>query len=195
MANSDRPDGFTPVGSIAGHDTNFMVNYYNIASDYAAAIFPGDVVKLAGNADADGVPTIEIAAVTDLPVGVVVSIEAKPASGLDQIYSPASELGYALVCDDPNAIFQVQMDDSGGADAMVADDIGQNFKHLATAGSTSSQRSRYELDLSTEATTNTFMWKLLRLAPIPGNSIGANAKVWVKFNVHAHSVDTGTTAT
>jgi len=198
MANSDRPNGFTPVSTINGHPVNFQTNYYSIAVGETNDIFVGDVVKLAGSADTDGVPTIGICAVNELAVGVVVSIEAKPSAGLDQIYSPTAEVGYALVCDDPDAIFQVQMDDTDGADAMIADDIGKNFQHLATAGSTTSQRSRYELDLSTEDTSGAFattMFKLLRLAPIPDNAIGANAKVWVKFNVHAHSVSTGATAT
>lgn len=190
MANADRPNGFTPVSHINGNPTNFMTNYYNVASDYSgSAIFPGDIVKLAGDADTAGVPTIEVCGTTDIPLGVVVSFEAKPSVGLDQLYSPADELGYALVCDDPDVILQVQIDG-----ILTAGDTGQNFLFVDGGGSTTSNRSRMEIGYSTLSATRSKMFKLLRLAPIPDNALGIDAEVWVKFNVHAHGNEYGVAA-
>jgi len=190
MANPDRPNGFTPVQHLNGSPTNFMTNYYNIAALYGTAIFTGDIVKLAGSADVNGVPTIARAGATDLPVGVVVGMEVKPASGLDTLYSLASTLNYVLVCDDPKVIMEAQCDGT-----MTALEMGLNTKPTTTAGNTTSGISREELSYSDVNTTNTLMLKILRLAPIPGNTIGADAVLLCKFNVHAHSVSTGADAT
>ncbi|KKN42614.1 hypothetical protein LCGC14_0711640 [marine sediment metagenome] len=190
MANNDAPHGFTPIKHLSGAPYSGQANKYNIASDYSTALYIGDIVKLAGSADTRGVPTIERAAATDLPVGVITAFEPKPESGLDQKYSPADEVGYAWVCDDPNVIMRAQEDGT-----LTAGDIGLNTKPTTTAGSIVTGISGEELDYSEAGSTNTLMFKILRLYDAEDNEIGADSECECKFNVHAYSTETGTTAT
>lgn len=186
MANPDRANGFVPVKHLNGSLVNFMTNYYNIASDYGTAIFIGDIVKLAGDADANGVPTIARAGDTDIPVGVVISKEVKPSAGLDVLHSLTLTENYVLVCDDPKVVMEAQVDDT-----MTAGDMGLNTKPTTTSGNTTSGISREELSYSDKNTTRDLMLKMLRLVEVPGNALGADALLLCKFNVHAYGNDYG----
>ncbi len=190
MANADKPRGFMPIKHLNGSPWNGQTNLYYIFSTYNTAMFPGDVVKLSGEADSRGVPSIELAGTTGLPVGPIVSIVPNPVIGLDFKYSPASTEGYALVADSPDIIMIAQEDGT-----MTVSEIGLNTLLLDTAGSTSTGHSKDELDFSEAGTTNTLMFKMLRLYDVEDNDLGANAVLECRFNVHAYSVSTGATAT
>jgi hypothetical protein len=58
MANVDRVWGFRPVGTSNGSPYNGQVRKYYIPSTDSTAVFQGDLVKLAGGADANGVATV-----------------------------------------------------------------------------------------------------------------------------------------
>lgn len=190
MANADRPRGFMPIKHLNGSPWNGQTNIYYIFSTYGTAVFPGDIVKLSGEADARGIPSIELAGADGLPVGVVVSIVPNPVIGLDYKYSPASTEGYALIADSPDIIMIAQEDGT-----MTVGETGENTKPTGAAGSTRTGHSQDELNFSEAGSTNTLMLKMLRLYDVEDNDLGADAVMECKFNRHAHSVDTGATAT
>jgi len=179
MANTNTPFGLRPVSSIHGGGTQGQVHLYSIASGYCTALAIGDPVISSGTADANGVPGIALAAATGPIRGVIVGLGTKEGlianpSNLDSTVRAASTVGvgYALVCDDPEAIFEVQ--EVGTGTALAAANIGLNVNLVL--GANNGFLSGWQLDNSTEATTAALQMKLLGLQQIPDNAFGAYAK-------------------
>lgn len=180
MANTDKPNGFTPVKMLDGSPYNGAVDTYYIPTTESTAIFRGSPVKLAGGADADGIPTVTLAASNDAAVGVVTDIDFQPAN-LSLNYHPGAT-GYPMyvkVAPAQGVIYEIQEDSST---AFTAADVGLNAGFTAESGNTTTGMSTIELDCSTENTTNTLSLQILRLVQRPNNAIGTNAKWEVRFN-------------
>lgn len=191
MANADRVNGARPVRYLNGAPWNGKVNRYYIPSTDGTATFVGDFVKSAGSADADGVPTIAQAAATDALLGVIVGFEPNP-DNLSLMYRVASTARYALVCDDPDVIFEIQEDSVGNT--LAATEVGNNGDITVASGNTSTGASGMELDSSNVVATGTgsAQLRVLRLVNRADNEIGANAKWEVLINEHEHKSTTGT---
>jgi hypothetical protein len=209
MANANKPFGLSPIGSATGSGTDFATNLYAIANDASNTYAIGDIVKTAAGTDANGVPYVTKAASGDIPVGIVVGFRvADPGVSLvgsnlnlNIIYLPKSSgLHYALICDDPDVVFQVQMDST----AITLANLHKNSNLTITADDTtalaSSPWSSTVLTGSTVNTTNTFVVRMLGLVQRDDNQItsstvaGAYCLVKGKFNVHEYSTSTGFTA-
>jgi hypothetical protein len=154
------------------------VDVFYIPSSVATNAFVGDPVKLAGSADAAGVPSIALCAATDTITGAIVGFQ--DAASMELGYGAASTARYALVAHGQDVLFEIQEDSDGGA--LAADDIGLNAEIVVAAGSTYTRRSGVELDTSTKATTVTLGLRIRGLAQRPDNAIGTNAKVLVSLN-------------
>lgn len=185
MPNADVIFGLRPVRHLTGCD--FKANRYFIPATDGTATFIGDAVKLAGSADANGVPTIAQAAAGDTIVGVVVGFEVDP-DNLTRKHRTASTARYAYVVDDPNVIFEIQEDADGGA--LAAADIGNNVDIVVGSGNATTGLSGMEIDSSTKVTT-TAQLRILRLVPREDNAIGANGKYEVLINEHQFKTATG----
>ena len=192
MANVSRINGFRPVKHLNGSPYNGQANIYYVASA-GDEILVGDVVKLAGSADANGIPSVDISAAGDVSVGVVVGIMhskfdpvGKLSTGAVSLDLPAanqiavSGAGYVLVADSPDVVFEVQT--SNGTPAV--ENIGLNASHANGSRSASTVTSPATIDMGTEATTSTLNFKLLGFAQKVNNEVGADAKMLVMFNVH-----------
>lgn len=192
MANSDAAFGLIPVCDFGGAPYNGGANRYFVPSTDGTAIFVGDAVKLAGSADADGVPTIAQAAAGDTITGVVVAFDPVEGAGADgrdsTIHRAASTARYAWVVDDPNILFLCQEDSEGGA--LAAADVGNNADLIVGTGSSTTGRSAMEIDSSTKATT-TAQVRVVRLWNSPDNEIGAQAKWLVRIVEHLNATATG----
>lgn len=180
MANSDKPFGARLVGHISGSPFNAQIRRYSVPASDGTALFVGDFVKSDGSADADGVPGCIQAAAANTLLGVVVGFEPVPTN-LETMHRLASTLRYALVCTDPDAIYEIQEDSVGSN--LAATDVGGNADIIVAAGSTVSGISAMELDSSTAVTT-TAQLRILGLAQRADNEIGANAKWLVRINEH-----------
>jgi hypothetical protein len=179
MANADRPFGAKPVGQNGGA-FNGQVNRYYIPATDSTIMAVGDIVKLAGSADADGIPTVTRAAATNTPVGIIVGFDWPDRTYEDNPqYKPASVEAYALVADDPNVKFIIQEDG-----AIVAASVGLNTDILVANANSVTGQSQVELDSSEVNTTSTLVVRIESLYQVANNAIGTNA-VWVcGFNVH-----------
>lgn len=192
MANTDTPMGLRPIRYLSGAPYNGAVNrYYIPSSDSDGNVYIGALVKLAGSADANGIPTVSANVATgDQVVGVVVAVEAVTFDST--IYRADDTARYVLVADDPNLIFEVQEDSVGGA--LTADSTGNTADLTGfTSGSTSSGRSAIEIDSNTATATGdgTEDVLILRLAQRPDNAIGTNAVWEVRLNNHEYVDGTG----
>lgn len=191
MANTSRVNGFRVVKHLNGSPYNGQANIYYIASA-ADEVFVGDIVKHGGTADANGIPTVDLAT-TEVPVGVVVGImhskfdpAGKMTTGSTALDLPtaaniaASAAGYVLVADSPDIVMEVET--SNGTPAVT--DIGLNAT-LATGTRTSTGvTSPATIDVGTFSTTSTLNFRLLGFSQKVGNEVGASAKVQVMFNRH-----------
>lgn len=182
MANANKPLGFKPVRYRDGRPYVGQANTYYIPASDAVAVAVGDIVELAGSADASAeYGTVQrINAVTDRPLGVVTGIAFDPDDLSLSTYRPAATARYVLVADSPDLLLEAQTDGTP-----AANDIGLNVSPILGAGTdVISGTSSMQVDESTAATTNTLMLHLEGLVPSSDNSLDANAQVLVSFNNH-----------
>lgn len=191
MANVDSAFGLMPVRYASGAPYNGACNRYFVPASDGTALFRGDPVIIAGGADADGVPTVTRATAGSAGriTGVVVGI-VNDANNEVQ-HRAASTACYVLVADDPNLLFEIQEDSTGGA--LAAADIGLNADLASGSGSTVTGLSGFELDTSTKATTATLQLRIEGIVQRPDNEVGANAKVLVRINLPTQTGAVGST--
>lgn len=191
MANTSRINGFTVIGTNGGGN-NGKVSVYYVASA-ADEILRGDVIKLGGTADANGIPTADLAGAGDVPIGICVGIlpnkydpAGKMTTGSLVLDVPAatqiaaSGAGYILVADDPH--IEMEVEASNGTPAVT--DIGLNASHANGARTATTATSPAYLDFGTEATASTLNFQILGLVRRVDNEIGASCRLRVRFNVH-----------
>lgn len=184
MANVDAPNGLWPRRYLNGAPWNGKAGMYYIpASDSDGNYGLGDLVKLAGSADADGVMSVTgNCATTQTFCGVIVGVV--PITADSPVYRADDTERYVLVADDPALLFSIQ-EDSVGANFAAAD-TGRNAVLTGFAApSTITGYSTLELDSSTTTTTAVADVQLYGLDRYPGNAFGANARWLVRLNNHA----------
>lgn len=192
MANTSRISGFKVVKTNTGAPFIGQANIYYVASA-ADEILVGDIVKLSGSADTNGVPGADLCGASDVPIGVVVGVvnskldpAGKMSTGSIVLDLPAaaqiaaSGSGYLLVVDDPNVLMEVEV--SNGS--FVATDIGLNASHANGTRDATTTTSPAYIDGGTEATTSTLNFNLRGFVQRVDNEIGASAKMLVAFNRH-----------
>jgi hypothetical protein len=190
MANTDSPFGFQPYGPVLHAD------WYPVASSYGTAIFVGDWVevtntglacKVFGGDTRMGVEIDATGAAGD-ELGAVLAV--CDSNGDPLSYLPASTTGdsvvagYVLVADHPMQEFLVQED--GAVTPVAAASVGLNVAMISThTGSTSTGRSKQEIDSDTVNTTATLALRILK--SYPGDTVGSAYCRWVVMpNPNAH---------
>ena len=198
MANADTPFGLKLVGGVG--PVQPRVQPYFVNSSYATALFIGDpVVKSgtsntavvsavgAGTFDVGMLPEVEkCVAGTGTITGVIVGVY--PTTRDSATSSAASTEAIVMVCDDPNAVYEIQADA-----AIAAADIGLNADPVFThAGSTTTGLSGVELGGSSKNTTNSLQLRILRQVNRVDNEPNViHNKVLVQIN-QSSEVDTAT---
>lgn len=206
MANANTPRGLSPVGTITGAAYNEQGRLYAIANDGSNTYAIGDVVKVAGSSDANGVPYVTKAATTDTPVGVIVGIRVSDPGvslvgttlALNTIYLPLnSGTRYVYVVDDPAVIFQVTGDATGVAAADVFKNAGLTITANQTSLSQSSPLSSTVLNASSflaigSSGSLALPLQIIGLVQAVNNAPGAYAQALVKWNKHQFLNPVGT---
>lgn len=187
MANIDRPNGFTPVGTISGSPYNAATREYAVDASNGTAIFKGDVVVL----EADG--RVAPASAGGNVLGVVTGIKVTGSVGdVDSQgnflssgnlgseehpgFLPANTAGRVQVEIGPDVLYEVQT-----AGTLGITNIGNNADLVAGAGSTSTGRSAHELSGTAAATAATF--KIVDFVRKPDNEVAtANSRWLVTIN-------------
>lgn len=185
MANTNTPTGLNPVRYLSGAPYNGAVNVFSVPSSDGTAFGIGDPVKLVGTSltiNGQVIPSVALAATTDVMVGVVVAFVPDTRDSLT--YRAASTQRLIFVADDPNLLFEVQ--EGTGGTPLTANDIGLNISFAAGTLSTYSGRSGLTIDNATEATTNTLALKIVGLVNRADNEIGDSAKYLVRLNRHQY---------
>lgn len=199
MANTSRINGFTVIGTNGGGN-NGKVSLYYVASA-ADEILRGDVIKLGGTADANGIPTADLCGATDVPIGICVGVlpnKFDPAGNMTTgslildipaaAQIAASGSGYILVADDPH--IEMEVEASNGTPAVT--DIGLNASHANGTRDATTRTSAAYLDFGTEATASTLNFQILGMIRRVDNEMGASVRLRVRFNRHQYN-SVGTT--
>lgn len=194
MANANRPAGLVPLEYLNGTPYNGKGRVYSIASNNTDVFAIGDPVTLSGTADANGVAGVALATAggANLVLGSVLGLGGSVYGGpgavpgsLESTVIPATKtrVYYVLVSDDPNIVYVIQEQNSGTP--LAATDVGLNCSLVS--GTNSGYVSGWQLDNSTEATTQALQLKLLGLHQVPDNTYGLLAKWKVLINNHQFS--------
>ena len=192
------PYGLKPINLIGGQVFAGSTRLMEIASGYNTNIFYGDFVKrvIGGTIQKDTGTT------ANTPVGVFLGVSFTNASTgqvQQQQYYPASQAIatgtkiFAVVCDDPDTLFQVAVCSSGTTMATVTSAaIGTNMSILATAGSTTSGNSSYSVLSTSPAVTATFPVRVIDVVPATAPSGTTYSEVIVKINFGIHQYNNAT---
>ena len=198
MANANTPRGLSPVGTITGAAYNEQGRLYAIANDASNTYAIGDVVKVAGSADTNGIPYVTKAATTDTPVGVIVGFRVSDPGtslvgttlALNTIYLPLSSgLRYAFVVDDPSVIFQVESDVTGVAVTDIFKNTGLTITANQTTLSQAAPLSNAVINASSmlaiaSSGSLALPLQIIGLEQMENNAGGSYSNVLVKWNKH-----------
>ena len=186
------------VGRLGGGEPR--IREYYVPSTDTTALLVGDFVTEDGVGALDPnseVPVITRAATTDPLVGVIIGFKPDASLPYTGQYRAGSTNRYVLVCDDQDAVYEMQEDAVGGTIAKV--DIGyeKNVAIVVASGSTVTGLSGSMIDSST-ITTSASDLKIVGVRRDPSNpalvgvSSGAGAILLVKINTTALNTNDNT---
>lgn len=178
MANTDTPQGFSPVAKLDG--SNIPEKFFTVTA-VGSNLFVGDLVSKQAAGDVD----VATAGQANLVLGCVTAIYdsngnpiGHPNSLISTKYLASGDSGIVKVALAlPDALFKVQ---SSGDTA--AADVFNTADHLATAGDTTTARSRHELDQSSQSSAATAQLLIIDKVDDPSNAWGTNVNLLVIFN-------------
>lgn len=190
MSNPNASFGLRPARSQSA--ANVSVNEYAHPSSDSTALFIGDPVVTTGDSSSgvagipDGTPyVIASGTITTTAIRGAVTSVAPTLTNLTLQYCPASTALRIWVADDPFQVFEVQ---SNGT--VASGDISGNMGLTSGSGSTVTGISAYVGTESALGSTNVL--RILRLAPIVGNLLGASGILEVLINAHELKSTSGT---
>jgi len=167
MTTTKALNGLTPSRRYAGGANTTQTRNYRIASGTASNIFTGDLVHIRlGNIDVVSANTGDV----DAPIGVFMGCyyeeDGEPKWRDFWPTGTSASNAYAIVCDDPQATFEIQAD----ASCTVGDIMELNFPVTRGAGSTFTGRSGFGLKVAgTSGVAG--MVRIIDFVDTPGNDI------------------------
>ena len=167
MTTTKALNGLTPSRRFAGGANTTQTRNYRIASGTASNIFTGDLVHIRlGNIDVVSANTGDV----DAPIGVFMGCyyeeDGEPKWRDFWPTGTSASNAYAIVCDDPQATFEIQAD----ASCTVGDIMELNFPVTRGAGSTFTGRSGFGLKVAgTSGVAG--MVRIIDFVDAPGNDI------------------------
>jgi uncharacterized membrane protein len=209
VASTSSPYGLRPLNLLGGQSYAGSTREYAIPASYGTSIQYGDPVIITNTGSTRGTlarfnATTTAATITSTGggfgfVGVFVGV-----TFTDPVYGTVFRQNYAsgnaatdikaFVVDDPDALFQIQADDTLGQTA-----LGCNAALIQTVAGSSSVNinSGVGLDASSVATTNTLPVRIVDFVDSTTSQIGdAYTDVIVRINTHFHRTgNTGSAGT
>jgi hypothetical protein len=194
MANVSEKFGLRPYRKLDGTPLVGAQNRYTIASNYATAIYQGDMVKVVTSGNIERHSAANDAGNSTAVVGVfngVFYTDPTTQKPTYKNYYPGSITASditAFVVDDPDAVFLVDADE-----AFTRADLYKNYAVTNTTGVTQTGISKVQLDVSNSGTTVSFVLQAIDISQDPDNSDTAtsNANILVRINHHQYRSRTG----
>jgi hypothetical protein len=189
------PYGLKPINSIDGKPYAGAFRQIPVAASFATAIFFGDTVQI----DSDGYLIKSTSTNSGTIVGVCMGGQYVNSSGqtVQGQYLPASiststNLAYAYVVDDQQALFKVAVVTSGttmGTATRAA--VGTNVALVLNAGSTTTGDSAFAVTLTGAGTTATIPIRVIDVVPETATAADTYTELLVKINAHQYNNTTG----
>jgi hypothetical protein len=188
------PYGLKPVNSIDGKPYAGAIRQIPVAAGFATAIFNGDTVLIS-----DGYLIKSTATNSGGSVGVCLGGQYVNSNGqtVQGQYIPAAaststNLAYAYVVDDQQALFKVAVVTSGTTMGTASRaDVGSNVALVLNAGSTTTGNSAFGATLTGAGTTATIPLRVIDVVPETATSEGVYTELLVKINTHQYNNTTG----
>lgn len=188
------PYGLKPVNSLDGKPYAGAIRQIPVAAGFATAIFNGDTVLIS-----DGYLIKSTTTNSGGIVGVVVGGQYVNSSGqtVQGQYIPASastssNLAYAYVVDDQQALFKVAVVTSGTTMGTASRaDVGSNVPLVLNAGSTTTGDSAFGVTLTGAGTTATIPLRVIDVVPETATAADTYTELLVKINTHQYNNTTG----
>ena len=175
MTTTKALNGLTPSRRYSAGANTVQTRNYRIASGAAGSMFTGDLVLVA-NGRVSVIAADAGNAANGCPIGVFMGCyyeeDGEPKFRKHWPTGTSASNAYAIVCDDPQATFEVQCD----ASSSVGDIMEHNFEATLGAGSTFTGRSGVGLDISTRTSGVGGMFRIIDFVDTPGNDIDNGAE-------------------
>lgn len=158
-------------GSVDGKQTTF-----HVAAAHTGVIGPGDLVRITGTSDTDGVQEVDTGVANTANTGTVSSVVPKfEGEQLSTTHLPATTAGYVLVNIDGGALFEVPV--SNGP--LTVANVGLNAPAVVTAGTVSDGvfMSNMGINATGVATTATLPFRIEELREDENGVLGNRALV------------------
>ena len=172
MTTTKALNGLTPSRRYSAGANTVQTRNYRIASGTASNMFTGDVVMVK---EGNTTPADAGNAANGCPIGVFMGCyyeeDGEPKFRQFWPTGTSASNAYAIVCDDPQATFEVQCD----ASSSVGDIMEHNFEATLGAGSTFTGRSGFGLDISTRTSGVAAMFRIIDFIDTPNNDIDVSA--------------------
>ena len=189
------PYGLEPINSIDGKPYAGAIRQIPVAAGFATAIFNGDVVEL----DSTGYLVKATSTNAATPVGVCMGGQYVNSNGqtVQGQYIPASaststNLAYAYVVDDQQALFKVAVLTSGTTMGTAGRTVvGSNLPLVLNAGSTTTGNSAMGVTLTGAGTTATIPMRVIDVVPATATAADTYTELLVKINTHQYNNTTG----
>lgn len=189
------PYGLEAINSIDGKPYAGAIRQIPVAAGFGTAIFNGDTVQI----NSDGYLIKSTATNSGTIVGVCTGGQYVNSAGqtVQGQYIPAAaststNLAYAYVIDDQQALFKVAVVTSGTTMGTASRaDVGSNVALVLNAGSTVTGNSAFAVTLTGAGTTATIPLRVIDVVPETATSAGVYTELLVKINTHQYNNTTG----
>lgn len=189
------PYGLKPVNSLDGKPYAGAIRQIPVAAGFATAIFNGDTVLIGS----DGYLVKSTTTNSGNIVGVCLGGQYVNSNGqtVQGQYIPAgastaSNLAYAYVVDDQQALFKVAVVTSGTTMGTASRaDVGSNVPLVLNAGSTVTGDSAFGVTLTGAGTTATIPLRVIDVVPETATAADTYTELLVKINTHQYNNTTG----
>jgi hypothetical protein len=188
------PYGLVPINSIDGKPYAGAIRQIPVAAGFGTAIFNGDTVLIS-----DGYLIKSTTTNSGGIVGVVMGGQYVNSSGqtvqgqyIPALASTSTDLAYAYVVDDQQALFKVAVVTSGTTMGTASRaDVGSNVPLVLNPGSTTTGNSAFGVTLTGAGTTATIPLRVIDVVPETALSTGGYTELLVKINTHQYNNTTG----
>ena len=189
------PYGLEPINSLDGKPYAGAIRQIPVAAGFGTAIFNGDTVQI----NSDGYLIKSTSTNAGTIVGVALGGQYVNSSGqtvqgqyIPALASTSTNLAYAYVVDDQQALFSVAVVTSGTTMGTASRaDVGSNVALVLNAGSTTTGNSAFAVTLTGAGTTATIPLRVIDVVPETALSTGGYTELLVKINAHQYNNTTG----
>jgi hypothetical protein len=189
------PYGLDPINSLDGKPYAGAIRQIPVAAGFGTAIFNGDTVQI----NSDGYLIKSTSTNAGTIVGVCTGGQYVNSSGqtvqaqyIPALASTSTNLAYAYVVDDQQALFKVAVVTSGTTMGTASRaDVGSNVALVLNAGSTTTGNSAFAVTLTGAGTTATIPIRVIDVVEQTATAAGVYCELLVKINAHQYNNTTG----